>query len=147
METEATLKHLARHGIKPSIQRMAVIDFLMGTHSHPTADDIYNALHPKLPTLSRTTIYNTLKLLVEQGAARQVTIDERNSCYDAVTTEHAHFKCKRCGKVFDIPLRTAKLEDVAAIPEGFQTEQSALYFHGLCEACAKKAQEEDAQKN
>lgn len=135
MKTKDTIKHLSEHGIKPSAQRIAVMDYLMRHHTHPTADEIYCALHPSLPTLSRTTVYNTLRLLAQRGAALQLTIDEHNVCYDADTSAHAHFLCTRCGKVYDIPLVSDKLIAMATLPKGFNAAQTDLYFRGLCDKC------------
>lgn len=140
MTAEDTLTYLSKHGVKPSAQRIAVMEYLLRHRTHPTAEEIYRALHPSLPTLSRTTVYNTLRLLVEQEAATQLTIDERNVCYDADTSAHAHFLCTSCGRVFDIPLISDHLIAMAALPQGFRTDQSALYFRGCCEQCGKKDQ-------
>ena len=104
MRTPNTLDILTNHGVKPSVQRLAVMDYLVENHTHPTADEIYSALHKQMPTLSKTTVYNTLKLLTEQGAAIQLTIDERNVCFDADVSPHAHFLCTCCGKVYDMSL-------------------------------------------
>ena len=66
---------LLEHNIKPSMQRIAIMEYLMDNPIHPSADDIYTALSPSMPTLSKTTVYNTLKLFSEQGAALMLTID------------------------------------------------------------------------
>ena len=136
MELTAPLRYLRAHGVKPSAQRLAVMHYLLEHRTHPSADEIYSALHPTMPTLSKTTVYNTLRLLTEHGAAVQLTIDERNVCFDADTSPHAHFLCTRCGKVYDIPLANYDLERHALIPEGFRTEQAAIYYRGCCEHCA-----------
>ncbi len=135
MKTTTTLDYLTGHGIKPSVQRLAVMEYLLDHRTPPTADEIYSHLHRSMPTLSKKTVYNTLKLLTEQGAAIQLTIDEHNVCFDADTTAHAHFLCTQCGKVYDLELRTAHLEDKAVLPEGFCTDQTALYFRGCCKDC------------
>ena len=88
---------LLEHNIKPSMQRIAIMEYLMEHPIHPSADDIYTALSPSMPTLSKTTVYNTLKLFSEQGAALMLTIDEKNTNFDADTSVHSHFLCKRCG--------------------------------------------------
>ena len=80
------IKRLQNHNIKPSVQRIAIMSYLMEHRTHPSVDEIYTALAPSIPTLSKTTVYNTLKLLSEQGAAQTLTIDERNTCYDAETS-------------------------------------------------------------
>lgn len=137
MKADATLRYLTSHGIKPSVQRMAVMEYLIDHRTHPTADEIYNALHPTMPTLSKTTVYNTLKLLTDRGAANQLTIDERNVCFDAFTEPHAHFLCTRCGKVYDVALTDRDLAHHALLPHGFHTELTQLYFRGCCEECTK----------
>ena len=136
METNTTLNYLQAHGIKPSLQRMAVMTYLIEHRTHPTADEIYTALHPSIPTLSKTTVYNTLKLLTEKGAALQLTIDERNCCFDADTSPHAHFLCTRCGYVYDMKLNQAELIKCDCVPDNFQTEQAQLYLRGCCPRCA-----------
>lgn len=135
-QTQTVLKALMNHGIKASPQRLAVLQYLMDHRTHPTVDEIYNGLHSAIPTLSKTTVYNTLRLLVEQGAALQLTIDEKKTCYDADTSPHAHFLCSGCGKVYDVPLINTRLETDAQMPEGFQCEQADLYFHGICQKCS-----------
>lgn len=135
MDSQATLKYLTDHNVKPSVQRLAVMEYLIQHRTHPTVEDIYNSLHPGMPTLSKTTVYNTLRLLVEKGAALQLTIDDKKVCFDADTSPHAHFLCTRCGKVYDVPLRNQRLERHALLPEGFRFEQADLYLRGCCCHC------------
>ena len=66
-------ERLLDHNIKPSMQRIAIMQYLMEHPIHPSADDIYTALSPSMPTLSKTTVYNTLKLFSEQGALREMS--------------------------------------------------------------------------
>ena len=58
--------YLKDHDIKPSYQRMKIFQYLLDNHVHPTVDTIYKALCPEIPTLSKTTVYNTLNLFVEK---------------------------------------------------------------------------------
>ena len=95
--------YLISYNIKPSVQRIAIMDYLLAHKTHPSIDEIYLALCKDIPTLSKTTVYNTLKLFVEHGAALMLTIDEKNACFDGDTSLHAHFLCKKCGKIFDLP--------------------------------------------
>ena len=95
-------EYLLSYNIKPSVQRIAIMDYLLKHHTHPCIDEIYLALCKDIPTLSKTTVYNTLKLFIEHGAARMLTIDERNACFDGDTSMHAHFQCKACGKIQEV---------------------------------------------
>ena len=76
------------------MQRIAIMQYLMEHPIHPSADDIYTALSPSMPTLSKTTVYNTLKLFSEQGAAQMLTIDEKILILMQILPFIAHFLCK-----------------------------------------------------
>ena len=130
-----TYEYLLSFGIKPSVQRIAIMDYLLTHRTHPAIDEIYLALCEQIPTLSKTTVYNTLKLFVEHGAAQMLTIDERNTCYDADIQLHAHFLCKKCGKILDFPLSTEKDKVSAMKEEGFKVDEIHQYFKGYCPSC------------
>lgn len=68
-DMQDTASILKDHGIRPSLQRVCVYHYLRGVKTHPTVDEIYMALLPKYPSLSRTTVYNTLELLLENDLA------------------------------------------------------------------------------
>ena len=70
-----TAGYLLEHNIKPSVIRIMIYDFLKGTKSHPTVDDIYQHILPEAPTLSRTTVYNSVKLFSEKGIVKILPID------------------------------------------------------------------------
>ncbi len=132
--TLQTHNYLLRFSIKPSVQRTAVMEFLLNNRIHPTIDEIYMALSPHMPTLSKTTVYNTLDLFVEKGAVRALVIDEKNARYDVDTSAHAHFMCNSCGKVHDI-------FDVNPVffqlPESdkFKIQAVEISYSGICNEC------------
>lgn len=127
--------YLSGYGIRPSVQRIAIMRYLLKNKNHPTADEVYEALRRQIPTLSKTTVYNTLKLFVENGAAIYVGIDEKNARFDGYVEPHAHFRCKKCGQIIDLPMNTDHL-----LPQGFkgQVEETYFYLKGTCENCIKK---------
>ncbi len=118
---------------------MAIMDYLMTHRTHPSIDEIYLALCDEIPTLSKTTVYNTLKLFVENGAAQMLTIDEKNVCYDGDISIHAHFLCKNCGKIHDLPARLTELTSLG--DKGFQVNEIHEYYKGICPACAQTPEE------
>ena len=69
-------------GIRPSLQRVLILDYLKSVHSHPSVDSIYQALLPGNPGLSRTTVYNTLELFAEKGLALSLDFGEGFLRYD-----------------------------------------------------------------
>jgi len=130
--------YLVSYNIKPSVQRIAIMDYLLSHKTHPSIDEIYMALCKQIPTLSKTTVYNTLKLFVEHGAAQMLTIDERNACFDGDTSPHAHFLCKRCGHIFDLPYAREERQLEPIDMNGFRVEEVHQYYKGVCPACASK---------
>ncbi len=123
------------------MQRIAIMEYLMDNPIHPSADDIYTALSPSMPTLSKTTVYNTLKLFSEQGAALMLTIDEKNTNFDADTSVHSHFLCKRCGHIYDLkcPEAIKKAENIDM--DGHQVSEVHYYYKGICKNCLSKDKE------
>ncbi|CCZ48349.1 MAG TPA: transcriptional repressor [Mediterranea massiliensis] len=129
------IERLQSHNIKPSVQRIAIMQYLMEHYTHPTVDEIYTALAPGIPTLSKTTVYNTLKLLDEHAAIQTLTIDGRNTCYDGDTRPHAHFFCKACNKVYDMPCPSDFPTGENPDAEGHEIQEIHLYYKGICKHC------------
>ena len=134
-------KILQDAGIRPSIQRMAVYAFLYENRIHPDVETVYNKLNPIYPTLSKTTIYNTLKLFEEKNIIRSIKIDDDKLRFDAEIKNHIHFKCSKCQNIYDIFLdenEAKKLEELSScLPSGFSLSKSETNIWGLCKNCAK----------
>jgi len=105
-------------------------------HVHPTVDTIYKALCPEIPTLSKTTVYNTLNLFVEKKLVQVIVIEENETRYDLITHTHGHFKCNCCGALFDVELNI----DYSMSPElaDCEIDEKHIYFKGLCKNCKGK---------
>lgn len=125
---------LKSHGIKPSLQRLKILDYLDNNSNHPTVDNIYRDLEESMPTLSRTTVYNTLKLFVEKGLMRALNIDDGEQRFDYRTDQHAHFKCLDCGKILDVEA-TIKLHQELV---GYSIADDFMLIQGWCDVCNKK---------
>jgi len=134
MTTHEIHNYLVTHGIKPFPHKVAIMQYLQKNHIHPTSDQIYNYLLPDLPTLSKTTVYNTLKLFCEKKAAIALFIDEKNVRYDSNLYAHAHFRCKQCNAIFDVPLEPTDIPPCRDSEELY-TEETQIYFFGKCKEC------------
>ena len=91
MNIDPAYKKLLDCGIRPSIQRIEILRYLMDHHTHPTIDELFTNLKKRIPTVSRTTIYNTLRMFSEKGAALMVTIDEHRVCYEKNVVQYMTF--------------------------------------------------------
>lgn len=132
MDLQVLESNLRQHDIKPSHHRLQILQYLVEKRNHPNAEMIFQHLAPQIPTLSRTTVYNTLQLLVEKGAAMVITINENETRYDADISPHGHFKCLGCGQIFDF--RVTSEIDITGL-EGFQVTDRQFYYFGYCPQC------------
>ena len=133
MEQKESAEKLSHFGVRPLSHRVAIYRYLMDNKNHPTADTIYTDLKGSMPSLSRTTVYNVLNHLCEKGAVRKVSIEEHESRYDADISDHIHFKCMLCKKVYDlvaVPFPEVKL------PANFTSVTTQVNIEGICPDCS-----------
>jgi Fe2+ or Zn2+ uptake regulation protein len=128
--------YLASKGIKPSYQRIRILEYLINYRTHPTVDEIYKNLVKEIPTLSKTTVYNTLNLFVDKNIVAPITIEENEIRFDADTSLHGHFKCEKCKKIYDFSIDLAKTY-IDGI-NNFIVNERHVYFKGICNECIEK---------
>ena len=126
-------EYLKKHDIKPSYQRIKIFQYLEDNKNHPTVDMIYKALCPQIPTLSKTTVYNTLNLFIEKKIVNIIVIEENETRYDSVIDLHGHFKCDVCGCIYDLDIEGNALGE-GALDEHLIKEHH-YYFKGTCKKC------------
>lgn len=129
-------------GFKLTPQRLAILKFLEGNTSHPTADEIFNQLKKNYPTVSFATVYNTLEFLREKGEVMEITIDWDKKHYDPNTTPHHHIiciKCKTIGDIFEDYSKALSLPEY--IVNEFQPMGNHVNFYGICKKCQEKGGE------
>lgn len=123
-------------GFKLTPQRIAILEFLEGNTSHPTAEDIYTEIRKKHPTLSFATVYNTVQVLIEKGELSEITIDPGRKHFDPNSTHHHHIICTQCRRIGDI---FVDFSEALVVPEdvlkGFSVLSNHVDFKGLCRSC------------
>ena len=125
--------YLKKRGIKPSYQRMKIYEYLVTHKNHPTVDMIYRDLVDQIPTLSKTTVYNTLKLFVQRNISIIINIEDNETRYDADTSLHGHFKCRVCRRIYDINLDLSEVK--MKTMKGFNVDEHHIYLKGTCNKC------------
>ena len=135
MEDHELADILLSHGVRVTQQRIAVYQYLLTHRTHPSADTIYSALVKEYPVFSRTTIYNSLNALLRAHLIRVVTIHADEQRFDADVSDHGHFRCIKCGKIFDFRVNSEQIYSLC--PDGFHGEQGDVYFTGTCPDCSK----------
>lgn len=128
-----TVAELYRQNIRLSYRRLQVLEYLCQNQNHPTVDQIYVELQKKIPNLSKTTIYNTLNILAEAGLVRVIAVESNETRYDLITKNHGHFKCEKCGAIFDFNMDFDQLATEEL--NGFKIMDKNVYFKGVCPGC------------
>ena len=122
--------------LKYSRQRESIKACLMARHDHPTADALYTLIREQYPNISLGTVYRNLNLLVELGEIKKLTCGDGADRFDADTSPHYHFVCKRCGKVSDLPLdHLHDINQLAQEQADGTVDSHTIYFYGTCKDC------------
>jgi Fur family peroxide stress response transcriptional regulator len=126
--------------IPVTVQRRLILSALLGRHDHPTIDQVFEDVKPRLPGVSRTTVYRVLETLVELGIAKRTHHFEAAARFDGNTDHHHHLICIRCNQVIDFD--NPKIGSVP-LPDphrtGFEVIDFSVYFEGVCPKCQSAA--------
>jgi len=130
---ELTAKLLEKN-IKPSVQRIKILEYLIEHRCHPTVDQIFTEVHKEIPTLSKATVYNTLHQFVNANMLRVITIEENETRYEIDLRDHGHFHCKECGLVYDFDIDIDALVPDDEL-DGYEVTEKNVYYYGICPRC------------
>lgn len=137
MDAIEILRQLKEKGVRFTPQRQAILEFLLGTDTHPTADEIYHHVKAKFPGVSLGTIYNTLNMLKEHGHILELSYGDMSSRFDGNPSNHYHVACTECGRVVDFHRPLIEMEKEVEERTGFQVMGHRVEFYGACPDCTK----------
>lgn len=138
-KVESFLEKCRGDKVKITPQRIEIFRALAATDEHPGVDEVYNRVRPVMPNVSKDTVYRTLALFEDIGAAIKVEQLCERVRYDADTNEHQHFVCEQCGGVKDFYYSgVMNLFDKKALAEVGEVKSIALQLRGVCKDCLKK---------
>jgi Fur family peroxide stress response transcriptional regulator len=108
---------------------------------HPFMDEIYDEIHIEHPSISKATVSRNLRLLADNKIIAQVFMPDGLERYDRRTESHYHFKCQKCGGIFDIDTGyLAKIDLAVEEKYGFKVEKHDIVFMGICLGCKDREQ-------
>jgi len=131
---------LEANGHRFTEQRAAVYRFLIGTDTHPTADEVLVAVRRDLPSISLATVYKSLETLVGCGLAVKLNYTDDSSRYDGRTDPHHHARCLACGRVTDLPgeVSEREIQLLRKRARGFTVTGYRFEVSGYCSDCVPK---------
>lgn len=116
MDPQLARQKLEDAGIQPSAQRTAVAAFVLDTCAHPSADQVFAAVAPTQPSLSRATVYNTLHLLAQKGLLQELVVAEGRVVFDPKLEPHHHFVDDDTGAIEDVDYDAVSVAQTRDLP-------------------------------
>ncbi|MDH4158579.1 MAG: transcriptional repressor [candidate division Zixibacteria bacterium] len=120
-------------------QRAAILKALRNNRTHPTADQIYDVVRRQIRDISKGTVYRNLQVLREDGAILELNLNGTLNRYEEKQSRHYHFRCEKCGRVFDLdePVNT-EIDKRVSARTGLKVSFHYTEFWGLCKDCQQK---------
>lgn len=125
--------------MKFSKQRELILNYILNSHEHLTADTIYADLKKDNPELSLGTVYRNLTKLTEIGAIKKVSLPNQVDKFDKNLDPHAHFICDECGSITDINIPGMdEFLDKVSDEDEISIRKYDLTLNGTCKKCKNK---------
>ncbi|MBM4432392.1 MAG: transcriptional repressor [Chloroflexi bacterium] len=122
-----------------SRQKETILKILKETNSHPTADWIYSEVRKEIPNVSLGTVYRNLRVLKQEGKVLELDLVGNVTRYDGNHRNHDHFRCEKCGRVFDlngaVDAGALEMDKKISKRTGFKVLYHRLEFRGFCKDC------------
>ena len=131
----------AGHRMTP--QRLAILEILAASKSHPTVDQIYERIQADFPMTSRATVYKTISLAKDLGAVLELEFSQGSNRYDGRRPyPHPHVICTICEQVLDADdLEIQTLQEQIVLKTGYKIVNQRMDFFGICPRCQKASSE------
>lgn len=145
--TRQFIDALARGGHRLTPARRAIVDTLVASDGHITADDLAARVRRASPHVGRMTVYRTLDLLCDLGLIRPVYQGTGAAHYVMLDGgSHHHLICNQCHRVFDFDrCGVGDLAQTLSQQFNFQVQSHLLEVYGLCDACHQAGSGEPAE--
>lgn len=128
----------ARKGLRSTRQRDVILDVFLSTHEHLSVEELYLKVKASHPGIGQATVYRTLKLFVEAGLAREMTLSDGQTRYEhqLAGEHHDHLICTRCNSIIEFEDETIeRLQREIAQRHGFILTSHKMQLCGICPAC------------
>ena len=119
-----------------TIQKNLILNTVHDLKKHATADDIYNIIAQKQPSVSKATVYRNLNILAEEGKIRKIEVAGGPDFFDYICEKHFHVRCIKCGQIFDVELEPfPELKPSTRNSSSMQFLDYDILFKGICSDC------------
>lgn len=131
--------YLDAHALRRTAERYAILNRIMGINGHFTVEELQQMLDSDGFRVSRSTVYNTVELLIDAKMLRRHVFEGMQAQYERITQPHTHLICTTCGKVKEVRDPNFAAFMNARRFNAFNTDHYSLYVYGTCSTCARKS--------
>ena len=119
-DTQRSTAWLARGGLRPTRQRLALASLLVGDgiDRHVTAEGLYAAAGHAGEKVSLATVYNTLRAFCEAGLLNEIVVDGSRGYFDTRMDDHPHFYWEDDHSLTDAPAADLVISALPSAPAG-----------------------------
>lgn len=139
--TQTFESFLRRRNLSLTRQREEILRVFLGSEGHRSADELAALVRTANPGIGLSTIYRTLKLLVECGLADEHRFGGDTALYEPAQGHHEHMICLACERILefeDDELEALKARIADA--HGFRMIRHTLQVYGVCRECQATGQ-------
>lgn len=138
MDSLGQLSEICRqNGLALTHQRRVIYEILLATPGHPSPEEIYGSVRKKIPSISLNTVYNNIRVFLEKGMLREVSVHHGTMRVETNSHPHHHFVCVSCRSIEDIEqevFEPVRVKEFA--PPGFKVHRYSIDVIGQCANCA-----------
>lgn len=141
MEGESDLKKVIRSlHLKVTSQRVAILKALRSGGRHMTAQELYESVSKKDPTIGFATVYRFLRSLSDHHIVSEVRMGGLPARYEMNSkTHHDHLTCTSCGQICEFENKSIEnLQTKVAQQFGYVLTHHILELYGVCSTCQAK---------
>jgi Fe2+ or Zn2+ uptake regulation protein len=133
-------EELRRYGMRATGPRLAILAFLRSDFTHPTPEEVHDALRRQHASLSLSTVYETLEAFLQAGLCRRVSARSKRLRVDGTSDDHDHAVCRGCGEIRDLRRVPSFLPpEPAGLPRGTELIGFRIEYEVLCAGCRRAA--------
>jgi Fur family peroxide stress response transcriptional regulator len=136
---------LQKNDIKPTFIRLKILGYLEQSRSHPDAEEIFTAVKKEIPTISMTSIYNTLDVFQKKNLIRPLFVTGKEARFEIEWSPHHHFFCKKCGMIVDLDAEYEYFRSKTV--EGHKVTDIQGFFKGMCKNCIENQKNRKGENN
>lgn len=137
-QIQQLVSSLREGGLRITPQRIAIVEYLLNTNEHPSAERVHKIVQKKYPMVSLSTVYKTLDMLKEKKLVSEIDV-EGEARFDAHTDDHINLVCMNCGKIEDVDENLLKeIQTRAARKSKFVVLKGIFELFGYCSGCKSK---------